>query len=147
MKQALTARQAEMFAVIRDHIRRYARPPTVREIGTAMDIHSPNGVMCTVKQLVRKGWILKDEFEARGLRLTEDEGCCPVCGQRLPTNGCDHDGLLKRLIDAARVAIVPLRTAAQEMNSGYYARAMDDLQDAVTEAEKGSRPCSTSKKT
>ena len=53
----LTARQREILNFIRAGMRKMQFPPTVREIGAAFGITSPNGVMCHLKALEKKGWI------------------------------------------------------------------------------------------
>jgi repressor LexA len=47
----LTARQRQVFDLIRDKINTRGYGPTVREIGEHFDINSPNGVMCHLKAL------------------------------------------------------------------------------------------------
>jgi SOS-response transcriptional repressor LexA len=66
---ALTARQQEMLDCIRCHIRDRGYPPSVREIAAAMGIHSPNGVLYTIKVLVRKGRIEREGNRSRSLKV------------------------------------------------------------------------------
>src|SRR5581483_5992228 len=42
---SLTSRQLEIYEFIRDKMEKRGYPPTVREIGVAFEIKSPNGVM------------------------------------------------------------------------------------------------------
>jgi repressor LexA len=51
----LTKRQREVYEFIREKIRDRGYGPTVREIGGEFDISSPNGVMCHLKALGRRG--------------------------------------------------------------------------------------------
>ena len=51
----LTPRQKEIYDFIRDKIESRGYGPTVREIGLAFKIQSPNGVMCHLKALEKKG--------------------------------------------------------------------------------------------
>jgi repressor LexA len=67
----LTARQREIYDFIRDKIESRGYGPTVREIGTAFDIKSPNGVMCHLKALEKKGLIKREEFSARAIQLID----------------------------------------------------------------------------
>ena len=46
-----TSRQMAIYEFIRDKIRSRGYGPTVREIGTAFKIRSPNGVVCHLKAL------------------------------------------------------------------------------------------------
>jgi len=67
----ITARQQQVLDYIRDHISEYGFAPTVREIGMAFDISSPNGVMCHLQALEKKGLIERDAMLSRSIRLTE----------------------------------------------------------------------------
>ncbi len=67
----LTARQREIYDFIRHKIESRGYGPTVREIGTAFDIKSPNGVMCHLKALEKKGLIKREEFSARAIQLVD----------------------------------------------------------------------------
>ncbi len=58
---ALTSKQQEIFAYICEYIQEQGYPPAIRDIGKAFDIVSPNGVMCHLKALQKKGYILRDE--------------------------------------------------------------------------------------
>jgi len=51
----LTQRQREIFNYIREKIENRGYGPTVREIGHNFGIKSPNGVMCHLKALEKKG--------------------------------------------------------------------------------------------
>src|SRR5215813_1715122 len=65
----LTHRQREIYEFIRDKIETRGYGPTVREIGGAFDIKSPNGVMCHLKALEKKGLIKRDPNHARAIEL------------------------------------------------------------------------------
>src|SRR5438046_10422005 len=67
----LTERQREMYEFIRDKIESRGYGPTVREIGVAFDIKSPNGVMCHLKALEKKGLIIREGFSARAIQLVD----------------------------------------------------------------------------
>ena len=60
-----TDRQREVLDFIRGYIADHARPPTVREISARLGIVSPNGTMCHVRALVKKG-LLRPEKCAPG---------------------------------------------------------------------------------
>jgi SOS-response transcriptional repressor LexA len=53
----LTKKQAQVYDFIRDKIKNRGYGPTVREIGENFGISSPNGVMCHLKALEKKGLI------------------------------------------------------------------------------------------
>src|SRR5262245_112683 len=65
----LTERQREIYEFIRDKIESRGYGPTVREIGDGFDIKSPNGVMCHLKALEKKGLITRVENRARAIQL------------------------------------------------------------------------------
>ena len=66
---ALTPRQFAVIDFIRFTIKTVGVPPTVREIGSQLSIKSPNGVMCHLKALERKGLIDRMPYKSRGIRL------------------------------------------------------------------------------
>lgn len=68
-REALTDRQMLVYNYIRNRIANGRPAPTVREICDAFEIRSPNGVICHLRALVRKGWIERDNFIARSIRL------------------------------------------------------------------------------
>ncbi len=65
----LTDRQKDIYEFIRVKIESRGYGPTVREIGDAFEIKSPNGVMCHLKALEKKGLILREEGRARAIQL------------------------------------------------------------------------------
>src|ERR1700681_2791695 len=67
----LTERQREIYDFIRDKIESRGFGPTVREIGTGFGIKSPNGVMCHLKALEKKGLIIREGFSARAIQLVD----------------------------------------------------------------------------
>ncbi len=71
MKLELTDRQQSVYEFIRDKIVNRGYGPTVREIGEQMDIRSPNGVMCHLRALERKGMIRRTANKSRAIELTQ----------------------------------------------------------------------------
>src|SRR5437867_11254943 len=67
----LTERQREIYDFIQDKIESRGYGPTVREIGEAFGIKSPNGVMCHLKALEKKGLIKREGFSARAIQLLD----------------------------------------------------------------------------
>jgi repressor LexA len=79
----LTQRQREIYDFIRDKIEMRGYGPTVREIGEGFGIKSPNGVMCHLKALEKKGLIVREEHSARAIRLVDHRpttGGLPLLG-------------------------------------------------------------------
>jgi repressor LexA len=67
----LTPRQREIYDFIKEKIETRGYGPTVREIGLGFEIRSPNGVMCHLKALEKKGLIVREGFSARAIRLVD----------------------------------------------------------------------------
>src|SRR5215469_12737105 len=67
----LTERQREIYDFIREKIESRGYGPTVREIGQEFKIRSPNGVMCHLKALEHKGFIIRQGFSARAIQLVD----------------------------------------------------------------------------
>ena len=64
---ALTDRQLEVLRFIAQQIEECGYPPTIREIGEALDIRSTNGVNDHLKALERKGFLSRDPVKSRAL--------------------------------------------------------------------------------
>lgn len=73
MKARLTERQNEAYEFIRSYMRTHRKPPTLQEIGAALEIHSTNGVFKLLRALEQKGYIERAPHAARGLTLTETD--------------------------------------------------------------------------
>ncbi len=69
---SLTPRQREIYTFIRSKIQGRGYGPTVREIGLNFQIKSPNGVMCHLKALQKKGLIHREQNMSRAIQLLED---------------------------------------------------------------------------
>jgi repressor LexA len=81
---SLTERQREIYDFIRNKIESRGYGPTVREIGLGFDIKSPNGVMCHLKALEKKGLIKREGFSARAIQLIDhhpESGGLPFLGR------------------------------------------------------------------
>ncbi|MCC9605632.1 transcriptional repressor LexA [Blastopirellula sp. JC732] len=97
----LTQRQRDVFSFIREKIVSRGYGPTVREIGDQFEISSPNGVMCHLKALEKKGLISREPNMSRAIQLTcdeQDEVGLPLVGQIAA--GVLHEAIeQKELID------------------------------------------------
>jgi repressor LexA len=72
----MTEKQARIYKFIREHIEDKGFPPAIRDICDAFSISSPNGVMCHLKALQKKGYIHRVEkrenqqrAQARGITI------------------------------------------------------------------------------
>lgn len=84
MLDLLTKRQKEVLLLIKEKIETRGYGPTVREIGEEFDISSPNGVMCHLKALEKKGLITREPNMSRAIQLTPeamDEPGLPLAGR------------------------------------------------------------------
>lgn len=84
----LTDRQAKIFEFIKDRVQSRGYGPTVREIGEHFKISSPNGVMCHLRALEKKGLLKRvrkhDRAIARAIEvapeiMAEEQGM-PMAG-------------------------------------------------------------------
>lgn len=70
-RQVLTRRQQEIYDFLVDKITNRGYGPTVREIGLEFNIKSPNGVVCHLKALERKGLIRRESNMSRAICLVD----------------------------------------------------------------------------
>ena len=64
----LTDRQLEVLRFISNEIEERGYPPTIREIGEALDIRSTNGVNDHLKALEKKGFLRREDLKSRAMR-------------------------------------------------------------------------------
>lgn len=91
----LTARQKKVYEFIREKIRGRGYGPTVREIAVQFDIVSPNGVMCHLRALEKKGLIHREPNRSRAIELTME----PIFDRSLPLSGQVAAGVLHEAIE------------------------------------------------
>ena len=91
----LTRRQLEVYKFIREKIRGRGYGPTVREIAAQFDINSPNGVVCHLKALVKKGLITREPNMSRAIQLAAE----PIEERSLPLAGRIAAGVLHEAIE------------------------------------------------
>jgi len=108
VKPALTSRQKQIYEFLKDKIRNRGYGPTVREIGTHFGIRSPNGVMCHLKALERKGLITRESHMSRAIQLSES----PQLRTSLPLAG-----QIAESPPAARVSSTPRTVVTNTPNS------------------------------
>ena len=76
----LTARQAEVLALIKTHIEETGYPPTRADIAKELGFKSANAAEEHLKALARKGAIEIIPGASRGIRIPENKGL-PIIGQ------------------------------------------------------------------
>lgn len=70
-KEKLSERQHKMLEYIQNYTQEHGRPPTIREIGQAVNISSTSVVNYNLTKLAEKELIDRESEVSRGLRLTE----------------------------------------------------------------------------
>jgi repressor LexA len=68
----LTKRQSEIFEFIKVQIDKTGYPPTVREIGSALGLHSPSTVHAHLAKLERSGVLRRDPTKPRAIEILVD---------------------------------------------------------------------------
>jgi len=92
---SLTKKQKAVYEFIRGKIRGRGYGPTVREIGDHFGIHSPNGVVCHLKALEKKGLITREANMSRAIRLRAE----PLFERGLPLAGRIAAGVLEEAVE------------------------------------------------
>jgi repressor LexA len=68
----LTKRQSEIYEYIKAQIDKTGYPPTVREIGQAIGLHSPSTVHAHLAKLERSGVLRRDPSKPRAIEILVD---------------------------------------------------------------------------
>jgi len=137
----LSARQRDTLDFIVTSLRARGYPPTLREIGAALEVRSTNGISDHLHALERKGYLDRGDRLSRGMRLTdaalaEYEGSLPIApapvviDAPIPTHRL-MAWLVARALDAGVVPFSQMRAAlgvdAAEMRDlAAQGRAIDD---------------------
>jgi repressor LexA len=91
----VTKRQQAVYEFIREKIRNRGYGPTVREIAKNFNINSPNGVVCHLKALEKKGLISREPNMSRAIQLVAE----PIRERGLPLAGQIAAGVLHEAIE------------------------------------------------
>ena len=91
----LTSRQKEVYDFISEKIHGRGYGPTVREIGDHFEIRSPNGVVCHLKALEKKGLISREANRSRAIQLLVD----PAYQNGFPLVGRIAAGVLHEAVE------------------------------------------------
>lgn len=79
MARPLSQRQRMILQYIQQHTENHGYPPTVREIGEAVDLSSSSTVHAHLKALEERGYIKRDAVLTRAIKITQ-EGMSHVLG-------------------------------------------------------------------
>src|SRR5579862_4843075 len=71
MPKPLSTRQKQILTYIQQHVESHGYPPTVREIGAAVNLSSSSTVHAHLKTLEEQGLILRDAVLTRAIKLTD----------------------------------------------------------------------------
>lgn len=114
----LSKRQKGMLDYIRESIQGDGRPPTIREIGEAVDISSTSVVNYNLTKLVEKGFVNRDKEVSRGLRLTN--------------KATEMFGMVSEAVQGlVRIPMAGTIVASQPVEVGHDNFATYDDEDAV----------------
>ncbi len=69
MSKSISVRQRQILTCIQRHMDAHGYPPTVREIGTAVNLSSSSTVHAHLKSLEEQGHILRDAVLTRAIKL------------------------------------------------------------------------------
>ena len=85
----LTERQQAILQVVREHISEHGYPPTVREIGKAVGLHSSSTVHAHLANLEKIGLLRRDPSKPRAIELLFDKAKKTILpdGKGLPLVG------------------------------------------------------------
>jgi repressor LexA len=83
----LTKRQKEIFDYIRKYAGKHGYPPTVREIGKAVGLHSSSTVHAHLANLEKIGLLKRDPTKPRAIELLVDRARKMMRGPGLPLVG------------------------------------------------------------
>jgi len=83
----LTKRQKEIFDFIRRYASKYGYPPTVREIGKAVGLHSSSTVHAHLANLEKVGLLRRDPTKPRAMELLVDRAKRAMGRSGLPLVG------------------------------------------------------------
>lgn len=67
--EKLTKRQSEILDYIKEYMVSHGYPPTIREIGTALDLSSPATIHAHLANLEQKGFIKRQDAKNRAIEL------------------------------------------------------------------------------
>jgi SOS-response transcriptional repressor LexA len=111
-RDALTPRQAQILKFIKNGVLA-GNAPSVREIGNEFGIRSPNGVMCHLKALAKKGYIARTANVAHGITLVGTPPMTVLRALRKQMTSLDPTGdITVTLSQSQQLAILELTSHA-----------------------------------
>lgn len=117
-REKLSDRQADILHYIEDYTANHGRPPTIREIGSAVDISSTSVVNYNLNKLVARGYVSRDKDVSRGVRLT-DKAYSVV------------KAVMPAFTNTVRIPLVGAIVAGEPIEVGHDSFAVYDEEDVV----------------
>ena len=128
----VTKRQRAVYEFIREKIRGRGYGPTVREIGTHFRINSPNGVVCHLKALVKKGFITREPNLSRAIRLAAE----PIEERGLSLAGTIAAGVLHEAIEQnERVDFQEMLTPGTKNRFALQVKGDSMIEDQIADGD------------
>lgn len=122
MKKALSERQKNILSFIHEYVQDNTRPPTIREIGKAVDISSTSVVNYNLTKLKEKGFLDRTAEVSRGLRLTTK--AVEIIGEAV-------NGVSETLARVMRIPMLGNIVAGEPIETGNNDFSTYDEEDAV----------------
>jgi repressor LexA len=117
--RALSGRQQQMLAFIREFVDQHGFPPSIRDIGAAVGISSTSVVDYNLRVLEREGYLRRTREVSRGLELISDLGPArPARMVEVPIVGRIAAG---EPIEAAEGHVETIPFATELASEGCYA--------------------------
>lgn len=114
----LSQRQQNILRYVWEYMSEHSRPPTIREIGGAVNISSTSVVNYNLNRLEEKGYVAREAEVSRGLKLTE---------RALELFGALQDGLRQMV----RIPLMGDIVAGEPVELGNEDFATYDDEDAI----------------
>ncbi|MDP3703582.1 MAG: hypothetical protein Q8R78_04280 [Candidatus Omnitrophota bacterium] len=83
MKPPLSPQQAKVYAFIAETIAQHGYSPSLAAMQEYLGVKSHSSAYNHVKALIAKGYLTREKYAHRGLRIVSESGVCPTCGQPL----------------------------------------------------------------
>lgn len=78
MAHSLTLRQREILTKTIEFIEQHGYSPSIRDIIMATDVKSQQGICCHLDALERKGYIARDNFKSRTIKVLLNPDAQPI---------------------------------------------------------------------
>ena len=148
-RPALTKRQKLILKMISESIAERGYPPSMREVGAAVDLSSPSSVSHQMKALVDKGYLRRDPNRPRALVVVDEAPSGDLSTSSDPATGTDTNPSPKGELAKDRLAkdhpakdrsttadnVVALNTAVARPKPLHAVRALDDGEESSHVAE------------